>query len=81
MEIRAKSPVVPGTDFLPTSQQGQVKGTTEALRAGEEGRERAASLQDTKPGNNPVFASLTKKNEGLEPGWLELPKKSYFCNS
>lgn len=36
-----------------------------------EGRERVAALQDTKPGNNPVFASLTKENEGLEPGWLE----------
>lgn len=35
------------------------------------GRERAALLRDTKP-NNPIFASLTKENEGLEPGWLEL---------
>lgn len=32
------------------------------------GRKRVAWLQeDTKPENNPIFASLTKENEGPEP--------------
>lgn len=59
--------------FSAPSEQGQVNGTNGGSeRWGEEGRERVATWQDTKPGNNPVFASLTKENEGPEPGWLEL---------
>lgn len=59
--------------FSAPSEQGQVNGTNGGSeRWGEEGRERVATSQDTKPGNNPVFASLTKENEGPEPGWLEL---------
>lgn len=44
-------------------KQGQVEGTNQGSERGEgQGEAR----------NNPIFASLTKENEGLEPGWLEL---------
>lgn len=47
-------------------------GTTGTSEKERKGRKRAASPQDTALGNNPVFASLTKENEGLGPAWLAL---------
>lgn len=38
----------------------------------EEGQGESCLDARHKIGNNPIFASLTKENEGLEPGWLEL---------
>lgn len=47
----------------------------------EEGQGEGCPAARHRTGNNPIFASLTKENEGLEPGWLKLSVEKPFCNS
>lgn len=59
-------------DFPHTSEQGQVNGTVRASEGREEGQGKSCLPARQSWVNNWVFASLTKENEGLAPGGLEL---------
>lgn len=69
VEIRSQIPRCCGwNSFSAASEQGQVRDTIGDSEREGKGRKRVAWLQeDTKLENNPIFASLTKENEGPEP--------------
>lgn len=71
VEIRSQAPRVCAWNTVSACFRSGSSGRHKRGSEERKGRGRAASLQDTKPGTT-LFASLTKENEGLEPGWLEL---------